>query len=87
VPVHVRKAWRSERAVSRPAPREGSLVTVLSVVVLDEPPQRFHDARLRVAEVDRPAGVARRRVGIRRAAEPAPVLHPPGPIALIRGAL
>jgi hypothetical protein len=24
----------------------------LSVVALDEPPRRFHDARLRVAEVD-----------------------------------
>lgn len=58
----------------------------LNVLALGEPPQRFHAARLRSLRLTRPAGVARRRVGIRRAAEPAPVLHPPGPIALIRGA-
>jgi hypothetical protein len=42
------EGWRSERAVSRPAPREGLVGDGLSVAVLDEPPQRFHDARLRV---------------------------------------
>lgn len=52
VPVHGTEGVEKRTWVSRPAPREGLVGDGLSVAVLDEPPQSFHDARLRVAEVD-----------------------------------
>ena len=68
--------------------RDHDLVLVgdgLRVVALQEPAaaRALDDVRVRIGDVDLALRRRRWRVGVRRAAEAAPVLHAPGPVVLV----